>query len=299
MSIPEDQLKTWSHQGSVTQSAATYETIRNVLNDSNSPYYPKSYSIFLQGSYGNDTNVFRDSDVDIVIRLNETYYYDTGALGPGEKALFERTTSSATYGYKEFKADVLSWLKTKYGSSVSEGKKAISIKGSGSRRDADVLVCAKYRRYRENSSGDDGQYDEGIAFFRSDNGKRIENFPTQHSDNCTTKHQNTNKWFKPTVRVFKNMRNRMIDENVIRDGLAPSYFIEGMLWNVPAAKFGSSYGDTFVNAYNWIHDADKTKLACANDLHWLVRTGPEMCWPEADFDAYMKAVADYWKSSGS
>jgi hypothetical protein len=63
MAIPESQLETWSHQGSVTQSAQTYAMIQNALNDAASPYYAKHYSIFLQGSYGNDTNVFRDSDV--------------------------------------------------------------------------------------------------------------------------------------------------------------------------------------------------------------------------------------------
>jgi tRNA nucleotidyltransferase (CCA-adding enzyme) len=88
MAIPESQLDIWSHLGSVTQSASTYETIRNVLNDSQSPYYQRSFTIFLQGSYGNDTNVFRDSDVDIVIRLNDTYYYDNSALGEGQKTKF-------------------------------------------------------------------------------------------------------------------------------------------------------------------------------------------------------------------
>jgi len=64
-----------------------------------------------------------------------------------------------------------------------------------------------------------------------------------------TKHQNTNQRFKRMVRVYKNMRNRMIDDKGIADGLAPSYFIEGMLWNVPADKFVESYEDSFVNTF--------------------------------------------------
>jgi hypothetical protein len=39
------------------------------------------------------------------------------------------------------------WLTKKYGNDVQPGTKAIFIKGSGARRDADVLVCAKLRRY--------------------------------------------------------------------------------------------------------------------------------------------------------
>jgi hypothetical protein len=298
MAIPESQLETWSHQGSVTQSAQTYDMIQKVLNDSASPYYSKGFSIFLQGSYGNDTNVYRDSDVDVVIRLNQTYYADTNSLQPDAKTNYEKAFSLATYAYADFKADVLACLQKKFGADVKPGKKAIFIKGAGNRRDADVLVCAQHRRYRAVSNGVDTQYDEGIVFWTSD-GTEIVNFPKQHSENCTTKHQNTNQRFKRMVRVYKNMRNRMIDEKYIADGVAPSYFIEGMLWNVPADKFVQSYEDSFVNTFNWVLNADKTKLACANDLYWLVRDNSNVCWSTANFDAYLAAAKKYWDEWGT
>jgi hypothetical protein len=293
MPIPESQLQTWSHQGSVTQSAQTYETIRKVLNDSASPYYPKDFSIFLQGSYGNDTNVYRDSDVDIVICLNQTYYADTSALTEGAKGSYDKAFSLAPYRYADFKADVIAWLINAYGADVVPGKKAILIKGNGTRRDVDILVCAQHRRYRASSNGADDQYDEGICFWASD-GTQIINFPKQHAENCTTKHQGTNQWFKPVVRVYKNMRNRMIDDGYIVDGVAPSYFMEGMLWNVPTGLFGKSYEGSFVNTFNWVLNADKTKLACANDLFWLVRDNSHDCWPTENFDAYLAAARRYW-----
>lgn len=293
MPIPESQLNTWSHQGSVTQSSQTYETIRKVLNDSASPYYSKDFSIFLQGSYGNDTNVFRDSDVDIVIRLNQTYYADTHDLTEGARSNYDKAFSPATYAYDDLKADVIAWLTKTYGADVAPGKKAIHIKGNGTRRDTDVLVCAQYRRYRASSNGSDNQYDEGICFWSSD-GTQIINFPKQHAENCTSKHQGTNQWFKPVVRIYKNMRNHMIDDGYIADGVAPSYFMEGMLWNVPAAHFGKSYENSFVNTYNWVLKADKTKLACANNLFWLVRDNSHNCWPTANFDTYLAAANKYW-----
>jgi hypothetical protein len=142
------------------------------------------------------------------------------------------------------------------------------------------------------------QYDEGIVFWISD-GTEIVNFPQQHSENCTTKHQNTNQRFKRMVRVYKNMRNRMIDDKDIADGLAPSYFIEGMLWNVPADRFVQGYEDSFVNTFNWLLTADETKLACANDLYWLVRDNSNVCWPTVNFDAYLAAVKRYWNEWGA
>jgi hypothetical protein len=84
-----------------------------------------------------------------------------------------------------------------------------------------VIVCAKYRRYRSFSGINTEDFTEGICFFASD-GERVVNYPKQHSANCTLKHQGTKSWFKPTVRILKNMRNRMIDKNMIEEGLAPS-----------------------------------------------------------------------------
>lgn len=69
MAIPESQLETWSKQGSVTQSSTTYQIIRNALLDAKAVYADKTFEVFLQGSYGNDTNIYAESDVDTVMRL--------------------------------------------------------------------------------------------------------------------------------------------------------------------------------------------------------------------------------------
>lgn len=298
MAIPESQLETWSRQGSITQSAQTYGIIERVLNDSTSPYYSKDFSIFLQGSYGNDTNVYRESDVDVVIRLNQTYYANTDSLTPGAKANYDIALSRAPYSNADFKADVFAWLQKKFGADVEPGKKAIFIKGSGNRRDADVLVCAQHRHYRAESTGVDTQYIEGIIFWTND-GAEIVNYPKQHSENCTAKHQSTNQRFKRIVRVYKNMRNRMIDDKYISDGVAPSYFLEGMLWNVPPEEFVQSFEDSFVSTFNWLVNTDKTKLSCANNIHWLVRDNLIVCWSTANFDAYLAAAKSYWNDWGT
>lgn len=293
MAIPESQLETWSKVGSIAQSAATYDTIKRVLEDKNAPYAGKDFSVFLQGSYGNGTNVYRDSDVDVVLCLNQTYYSDTHWLLPRAKEAYEKAFVPATYGWPRFKAEVVEWLTRNFGADVRAGKKAIFIKGNGNRRDADVVVCAEHKRWRESSNGIDSLYDIGIVFWLPD-GTQIVNFPKQHKENCAAKHQNTDQWFKPLVRVYKNMRNRMVDDGYLADGIGPSYFIEGMLWNVPMAHFGTSYQSSWVNAYNWIAQAGKTQLSCANDLHWLVRDNIPVCWQTKHFDAYLAAMLNYW-----
>jgi len=42
MGIPESQLETWSHQGSVTQSSSTYETIKRALEAADAKYAGKT-----------------------------------------------------------------------------------------------------------------------------------------------------------------------------------------------------------------------------------------------------------------
>lgn len=88
MPIPESQLETWSDQGSITQSSNTYKTIKGILEASATPYAGKNFAVFLQGSYGNDTNIYAESDVDIVIRLDDCFQSDRSKLTEEEKAAY-------------------------------------------------------------------------------------------------------------------------------------------------------------------------------------------------------------------
>ena len=208
MTIPETQLETWSKQGSVAQSQATYATVRTCLEANDAPYAARSKSIFLQGSYGNDTNIYADSDVDIVIATDSIYYYDTSSLKPDELAAFNAHVSSGGgYSYQKFKEEVTAHLAKKFGTSVRPGKKAIFINGEGNRRDTDVLPAVEYRKFTTFRTAADSNYAAGITFWTSD-GTQIINYPKQHSANLAAKHQSTGNWLKPTVRILKNMRGR-------------------------------------------------------------------------------------------
>ncbi len=285
MAIPENQLGTWSHQGSRVQSANTYQTIRGVLDDPNSPYFKWTYRIFLQGSYGNDTNIYADSDVDVVICLTSVYYGDISYLNDEEKLRYEANCSPGGINFDEFKSQVLAWLKEKFGAGVKAGKKAIFIPGSGIRRDADVLVCVTSKTFTSYPATGEPTLFEGVCFWTSD-GKKIVNYPRQHLDNCTAKNGATASRFKPNIRVLKNMRNAMIEQGYINDELAPSYFLEGMLSNVPAQHFVASRQQTFENCMHWLQASPTGDLTCANGIHYLLRDGHSVCWNVADFNAF-------------
>lgn len=294
MPIPESQLETWSHQGSITQSSNTYNAIKSVLEANTTPYAGKNFKVFLQGSYGNDTNIYAESDVDIVIRLDDCFHSDLESLSDDEKSAYKQAFSDATYTHTDFKRDVLSVLEDQYGSAVKTGDKAIAIDASGSRRKSDVIVATQFRQYFKFRSASDSEYVEGICFFNAA-GERIANYPKQHSANLTVKHQASSKWLKPMARVFKNMRSRLVEGGLIDAGIAPSYYIEGLLYNVPNEKFTASYQDCVANILNWYRqDAAKTDLVCANEQYYLLRDGYHTCWSQTDCDALVEAAVDLW-----
>lgn len=294
MAIPESQLVTWSHQGSITQSATTYQTIKDALEAAGTGYSGKNYKVFLQGSYGNDTNIYAESDVDVVIRLDDVYFSDLTNLSPEDKTAFDNAFVPATYTYAEYKKDVLKALSDKFGADAKVGDKAIAIAANGGRRKSDVIAAMQFRRYWKFKSPYDENYEEGICFFNG-NGARIANYPKQHSANLTTKHQNSNKWLKPMVRILKNLRSKLVADGMLGTGIAPSYYLEGLLYNVPSDKFGMSYSDSFINAMNWIQsEADKDKLVCANEQYYLLWDDSHTSWEKANANAFLNAAIKAW-----
>jgi len=295
MPVSEAQLETWARVGSTAQSQSTYATVRGALEAWDAPYASRSYGLFLQGSYANDTNVWADSDVDVVIRLDDTFYKDVTDLPVDQLSAYGSHYATATYSYSDFRSEVAAQLVKKFGSDVKTGGKAIFIPGSGSRRDADVLPAAQWRKYYAFRSAGDESYAEGIVFWAPD-GTRIVNYPKQHSANCTAKHQATSGWFKPCVRILKNMRNAMADKGLIEGDLAPSYFLEGMLYNVPASVFAGSYVNAIAGAINWVKDSDRSKLLCANEMYYLVNPSSPVTWRAEKLDLYLRATIAFWNS---
>jgi hypothetical protein len=145
-------------------------------------------------------------------------------------------------------------------------------------------------------SSSDLSYHEGISFFNS-SGVRIDNFPEQHSDNCTKKHQDSKSWFKHTARIYKNLRNTMIEKKLIEDGLAPSYFIEGLLWNVPLDRFGGTEKQNFLDTLTWLLKADRSKFVCANGLYSLLHPTALVTWRAEKCDKFLGKALDYWNAA--
>jgi hypothetical protein len=297
MTIPLAQLETLSGQGAIATSSSTYATVKAALEDAKANYTDWNFKVFLQGSYGNDTNIWAESDVDVVICYDGAYYHDIDKRPPEEQmAYYAAFPNKATYSYDDFKEHVRQALESKFGESVKPSTKAIKIEASGNRRNADVIVAFQYRRYYKFKSIYDDNHVTGMCFYLSD-GTQVANYPDQHSKHLTTKHQATNYKFKPMVRVFKNMRSKLIENGLIAKGSAPSYYIEGLLYNVPNSQFAGDYQDITLNILKWLYDTpDRKDFLCANEQYYLLRDGFHTCWATADGATFINAAINLWNN---
>jgi hypothetical protein len=281
MAIPETQLETWSHQGAVTTAKNTSDSIKNALDQYSNWPDGIEYGVYLQGSYKNDTNIRGDMDVDIVVQLNSTFYSN---LTEDQKRILGLTPVS--YGWNEFRLDILAALRDYYGiGNIAEGNKSIKLRDDSNRLPADVVVSTQYRRYFRVNSND---YVEGITLWTRNENRQIINYPKIHYRNGINKHQSTNNWYKPSVRMFKNIRN------TIDDG-APSYFLECLIYNVPNSEFGRTYQHVFCNIINWLHDNDLTELVCQNEQLKLFGFTPEQ-WSLSEAHNFVNRTISLWNN---
>jgi hypothetical protein len=293
MAIPESQLESWSHQGAMKMSRDTYGSIKTSLEANAATYANKEFEIYLQGSYGNDTNIRGDSDVDVVIQLNSTFHRNLDRLPPDQVQAYQQAYSNATYTFADFKRDIVEHLKGKYGhQQVAVGKKSVKLRSASDRLGADVAVCCQYRDYHWFKSLRDQRYDEGI-YFKSTDGQEIINYPKYHSKNCTTKHQDTGNRFKPMVRIVKNMRGYLVEKSVIENDLASSYFIEGLLYNVSNNQFSGDFGSIFCTCINWLLKADRSQFVCPSRKHWLFGESAVQ-WKADKCTQFLNALVDFW-----
>lgn len=295
MTIPRSQLETWSNQGAVVTAQSTHESIRNALKKHEWPTGVK-YDDYLQGSYRNTTNIRGDSDVDLVVELTSVFQQDLSALSSIEQQQFHADYSSATYTLSDFKSEVIDALREYYGSSaVKIGNKSIKISEGSNRLAADVVVCMSYRKYQQYRSISNQKYVEGIAFYTQTEARHIINFPKIHYDNGAEKNSQTNGNYKSTVRMFKNARSYLINHNSLLPGVAPSYFIECLLYNVPSRKIVANPQDTFYNVLEFLHNADLGCFVCQNKQIDLFGDSPEQ-WSIYNANQLKSAYIKLWNN---
>ncbi|MFH0962280.1 MAG: nucleotidyltransferase [archaeon] len=239
----------------------TYESVRAALKPLRAL---GSTEVYLQGSYGNNTNILADGNVDIVAQLNV----------PSPDPLL----------FSSFRKRVLSALQAYYSiSTVTEGNFSLRVRDPKNRLPVDILVGLKCV---------DGQGFEGL-WFSSANGTQITDYPKLHIENGERKDQESGGRYKETVRAFKRVRAHLSENGLIEKGGVPSPFLESLLYNVPTGLFSKSRQETFCNSVGWLLGAPFEEFKCQNGRRELFGSSPRQ-WSVEPARKFLAAVEDLW-----
>lgn len=295
MPIPASQLDTWSHQGAITTSSEAYASIRHALLKSGSAVAGRGVEMFLQGSYANSTNIYGDSDIDVVVLYDNTFHKDMSALTAAQQALHEATFLPAAYHWQHLRDEVFAALRAHYGNgAVRSGAKSIKVSTGRGGRDSDVLPAVQFRRYASFVGPNTFSAHWGIQFFDASS-NAIVNYPKYHIERGEAKNQaaRTGGRYKAMIRIFKNFRNSMIAQHILSDGVAPSYFVEGALYNVPDHLFIGKYEDTIPSILEYLVTTPYAGFLSQNGVAPLIGTGPTQ-WSEHNFASFVVTARTAW-----
>jgi hypothetical protein len=267
----------------ISQVIATHTEIRTAINTFyNSREIKDKYSlselpnvdIFLQGSYCNNTNISKASDVDIVARLDNVWRAYKATLKPDELQKYMASRKDSLYTFSSYNSDIMFCLQKHFGISyIFNDLKCLKLKNHPKYCDADIIPALTYRYYGSFPDSQNQKYDEGIVF-DTNTGKEIINFPKEHQAALVWKSKKTNGNFKESVRMFKTLRDKLIDQGKLQNEIVKSYFLENLLYNVSDAKFDGTYMDRFSSILaELIHNYNNGTIAnftCANGIYKLI-----------------------------
>lgn len=229
--ITKAKLDRWTNSETADREDAkeTHHELREELEDGDLTGVSEGleFTTKLQGSYRNTTMVHGSGDVDILVIRNDTFVADFSEVSSPPH---DPPTQNPRRMFNEHLEGVYRTLQAQYGTqTIEQTDKAIEVDTDELPLGADVVPVLRYRRYWERTPYD---YTKGIVFWSQDD-VRIENFPEQHRIQGSLKNSRTNGHYKPTIRVFKNLRNALVEDGEIVKDDVSSYYIECLLSNVP------------------------------------------------------------------
>lgn len=278
MPILESVLNQWSHHHAATASAQAHTAIRDALAHRDLP----AHDIFLQGSYKNDTNLRRNSDVDLVVQLDVRLRPKVAALiGP---QLRSNGSHMAAYErWQSFRRLVLVALRENFGDAVvTTGRKSLKVAQGPIPAAADVVVTLKCGN--------------GTTLYVPDEHRWAVSFPQQHHSKGASKERGSAGRYKRATRMFKAARNRVLERDGLAEDSAPSYFVECLMYNVPNRLFKNSLSQTYVGTLNWLSTATLSEFKCQNQLVDLFGDSRDQ-WSVDKAQDFIRALGDLWNDS--
>lgn len=280
----EASLREWVRKSSDDEEARRDRTEREVRTAfaTSSRLAGVPLSIYVKGSYANNTNVRLDYDVDIAVEYTGMYYIDaTGAEADVRKAALATADYLGPYGgvdgATQFKADVEHTLERHFGSrAIERGSLSLRVRENKTTLPADIVPCFTYKYVTGRDWRGDVTYRQGTRLY-PDHGSYIHNWPKQQYDCGVNKNSRTGRRYKRMVRALKRLENQLVDAGLLK--ALPSFFMECLVYNVPDSQFGHvEYTADMRSVLATIFNATLTDQECekwleASECKWLFGYG--------------------------
>jgi hypothetical protein len=249
-----------------------------------------SLYVYAKGSYANNTNVRRDSDVDIVVECQACQYFD---YIPGQApATALSTPYTGEWTPAKLRSEVTTALTNAFGASSVDitGKVALTVTAVvGSRPPIDVVPSFDYFLYNDPAQTSSRR---GSCVFPA-SGSKIVNWPDQQLANGRAKNQRTGSRYKYFVRALKNAENTLVKGGAMK--AKPSYLMECLVWNVADSTLKSgnlSHGfrATLVELWQGLDKTGYDEWTEPNDIKYLFNSGQK--W---SVDDAKEVVLETWR----
>lgn len=282
----DDLLSRWSKPSSEDEQTQQDRAQRMVTDavKSHDPLKTASLYVYAKGSYPNNTNVRRDSDVDIVVECHACQYYD---YMPGqEPPSAHGTPYTGEWTPSKLRSEVSTALTKAFGTAGVDttGKIALVVAAvAGSRPSIDVVPSFDYFLYNDPQRASSRC---GSCVWTT-SGNKIVNWPDQQLINGRAKNQSTGSRYKYFVRALKNAENLLVEADTIKP--KPSYLMECLVWNVVDAtlktgNLSQGFRATLVelwqgldkNGYDHWTEPNNVKYLFRSDQKWSVDDAKEV-----------------------
>jgi hypothetical protein len=306
--ITEDQLNAWTSPafGNEDERRESTEKLISEAIKAHSFLSTLPLKVYAKGSYKNNTNVRRDSDVDVAVEYTDILMFDYQGGATQEQAWQARgiepysgplLATGGGFDIDRFKDSIGEALIGAFGQqAVTRSNKVFTVRESSRSLAADVVPCTTHDQHYSAV-----RYHRGIQLLADKEPRRsVVNYPQQHYDNGVAKNKATSKRFKSVVRILKNLENRMVD-----DGVSPvvaSYMIESLVWNAPDHLFlgpstlGGRTREVLAHVWEDTEDSESEKRWVeVNDIKYLFH--PTQRWTRQEARNFVHAAWQYVEKS--
>lgn len=264
-------LSTWIKPSSDDEKNQQERALRMVQEaiSAHDSFSDTTYKIYAKGSYRNRTNVRRDSDVDIVVEMQECFYYDYVESVPVPRST--PTSYDGGWTRESWRAEIVKALVNKFPGEVdSSGNVAINVEEKpGSRPSIDIVPSYQYRWYYDEKLV---RYETGSAVWTKEM-KRVVNWPHQQYNNGVAKNTATGGRYKYFARALKNAENTLVAAGTMSNEM-PSYLMECLVYNadngaLQTGDLEQGFKATLQDLYNRLNAEPDTRMLEPNDIKYL------------------------------